>query len=98
MTRVGTGHDSLTSRQLARIRVMTQRTWTGKLFVFRDDDGEHVSLAFPNGRMIPIRAFAVRGPFIPIGLQKTLTLSDTEKWLGDLLRQGFTWEPCIIET
>lgn len=77
---------------------MTQRPWTGKLFVFRDDAGEHVSLAPPttNGKA-PIRAFAVRGPFIPIGLQKTITLSDTERWLSELLTKGFTYEPCTVD-
>ena len=78
---------------------MTQRPWRGKLFVFWDDEGEHVSLAPPTtvGKAI-IRAFAVRGPFIPIGLQKTITLPDTERWLGELLLQGFTCEPCTLES
>lgn len=78
---------------------MTQRPWTGKLFVFRDEEGEHVSLVTPamNGKAL-IRAFSVRGPFIPIGLQKTITLSNSEKWLGELLLQGFTCEPCTLES
>ena len=78
---------------------MTQRPWTGKLFVFRDDVGEHVSLVRPstNGKML-IRAFLVRGPFIPIGQQKTITLPDVERWLADLRLQGFTCEPCTLDT
>ena len=77
---------------------MTQSRWTGKLYLFRDEEGEHISLATPtsNGK-VPIRAYVVRGPFIPIGLQKTITLPDSSKWLGDLLLQGFTCDPCSIE-
>ena len=78
---------------------MTQRPWRGKLFVFRDEEGEHVSLALPaTNAKSQIRAFVVNGPFIPIGLQKTITLPDTAKWLSDLMFQGFTCEPCTLET
>ena len=76
---------------------MTQSQWMGKLFVFRDDDGEHVSLVAPENWKPPFRAFVCRGPFIPIGLQRTITLPDTERWLDDLLLKGFTCEPCTVD-
>ena len=76
---------------------MTQSQWMGKLFVFRDDDGEHVSLILPEIPKPSLRTFLVRGPFIPIGLQKTVTLPDTKRWLDELTLHGFTCEPCTIE-
>lgn len=78
---------------------MTQKLWMGKLFIFRDDSGEHVSLAPPtiHGNAM-VRAFAVRGPFIPIGLQKTITLPDTEKWLGEFALEGLHLRTVHIET
>ena len=62
-------------------------------------EGEHVSLVVPQeSDKVPIRAYTVRGPFIPIGLQKTITLPDVGKWLDDLLVQGFTCEPCTLDS
>ena len=75
---------------------MAQSRWTGKLYLFRDDEGEHISLAAPTSNA-NVRAYVVRGPYIPIGFQKTITLPDASKWLGDLRSQGFTCEPCSTE-
>ena len=78
---------------------MARSQWTGKLFVFRDDHGEHVSLTSPTQNASTwVRAYVVRGPFIPIGLQKTITLPDTNQWLGELQLQGFTCEPCTLDS
>ena len=77
---------------------MAQSRWTGKLYLFRDDEGEHVSLAPPTSKgNVQIRAYVVRGPFIPIGFQKSITLPDASKWLDDLLSQGFSCQPCSSE-
>jgi len=76
---------------------MTQ--WSGKLFVFRDDAGEHISLSPPRHYDAAFtRAYAVIGPFIPIGLQKTITLQNSDQWIGELRRKGFTCEPCTVES
>ena len=74
--------------------------WNGKLFVFRDDYGwDRVSIACPgNSGTATVRAYAVTGPFIPIGMQKTITTRDADQWLADLLQQGFRCEPCTVES
>jgi hypothetical protein len=89
---------ALTSFPKPRASNMTQ--WTGKLFVFRDDYGwERITIACPsNNGTTTVRAYAVTGPFIPIGMQKTITTRDADQWLADLLQQGFRYEPCTIES
>jgi hypothetical protein len=70
-------------------------SWTGKLFVFMDPHGdERVSLALPNGQDdTTLRVFAVSGPYIPIGLQKAISVVDVDAWLTLLKKQGFTVTP-----
>jgi hypothetical protein len=70
-------------------------SWTGKLFVYMDNEGvERVSLALPNGQdNTTPRVFAVNGPYIPIGLQKSIAVVDVDAWLALLKGQDFTITP-----
>jgi hypothetical protein len=61
--------------------------------------GEQISLALPTGQdKSTLRVFAVSGPYIPIGLQKAISVADVDAWFALLKMQGFTITlPRLIE-
>jgi hypothetical protein len=65
--------------------------WTGKLFVFKDEQGcDQISLTSPAGAArSTIRVYQVSGPYVPI--QNSASVDDAALWLEMLQRQGFTF-------
>ena len=74
--------------------------WMGKLFVFKDPRGQdQISADLPPKDVdkSQIRAFQVVGPYMPVGWPRPALVSDPAKWMADLEKDGFRFEPCSVE-
>jgi len=70
--------------------------WTGTIFVFSDEGGNHfVATALPQGQVMPqqqLRTYRASGPQIPMGFPQTLAVDDPDAWLNERKAEGFTFD------
>jgi hypothetical protein len=73
--------------------------WSGKLYVFKGEDGQdHISAAQPTGvSKTHLRAYQLSGPFIPLSQNRDVPVGNALKWLDDLQSLGFKVRPASVD-
>ncbi len=59
---------------------------------------DYVATALPTGIIegSQVQVYQASGPYMPVGFPKPELVGDASKWMADLTKRGFTFEPSKI--